>query len=98
MARSLAAIEGVDDLSMSTNATQLARHAPALRAAGVGRINVSLDSLDRACMQRITGRDSHAQIMEGIMAAKDAGFDPIKINMVAMRGVNDGEIDTMAEF
>ena len=98
LARSLAAIDGIDDLSMSTNATQLARHAGALRAAGVGRINVSLDSLDRACMHRITGRDSHGQIMDGIMAAKDAGFDPIKINMVAMRGVNDGEIEAMAEF
>ena len=98
LSRRLAALPGIDDLSMSTNATQLARHAPALRAAGVARINVSLDSLDRACMERITGRDSHVQIMEGIMAGKAAGFDPIKINMVAMRGVNDGEIDAMAEF
>jgi cyclic pyranopterin phosphate synthase len=98
LARRLAAIDGVKDLSMSTNATQLARHAQALRAAGVGRINVSLDSLDRACMHRITGRDSHAQIMDGIMAGKDAGFDPIKINMVAMRGVNDDEIDDMVDF
>ena len=98
LASSLAAIDGIDDLSMSTNATQLAKHAPALRAAGVARINVSLDSLDRACMHRITGRDSHAQIMDGIMAGKQAGFDPIKINMVAMRGVNDGEIEAMAEF
>ncbi len=98
LSRRLAAIPGVDDLSMSTNATQLAKHARALRAAGVGRINVSLDSLDRACTERITGRDSHASILEGLMVAKAAGFGPIKINMVAMRGVNDGEIDDMVDF
>ena len=98
LAGRISAIEGIDDLSMSTNATQLRRHAGALRAAGVSRINVSLDTLDRACMQAITGRDSHAQIMDGIMAGKEAGFEPIKINMVAMRGVNEGEIDRMAEF
>lgn len=98
LAGRLAAIEGIADLSMSTNATQLRRHAAALRQAGVSRINVSLDSLDRACMQTITGRDSYGQIMDGIMAGKEAGFDPIKINMVAMRGVNDGEIERMAEF
>lgn len=98
LAGRIAAIDGIDDLSMSTNATQLRRHAGALRAAGVRRINVSLDTLDRACMQAITGRDSHASIMDGIMAGKEAGFDPIKINMVAMRGVNEGEIDRMAEF
>ncbi|MCS0583972.1 GTP 3',8-cyclase MoaA [Massilia pinisoli] len=98
LAGRIAAIDGVTDLSLSTNATQLRRHAAALRGAGVSRINVSLDTLDRACMQAITGRDSHTQVMDGIMAARDAGFDPIKINMVAMRGVNDGEIDRMAEF
>lgn len=98
LAGRISAIEGIDDLSMSTNATQLRRHAGALRAAGVSRINVSLDTLDRACMQAITGRDSYTQIMDGIMAGKEAGFEPIKINMVAMRGVNEGEIDRMAEF
>ena len=98
LAGRIAALPGIDDLSLSTNATQLRRHAVALRRAGVSRINVSLDTLDRACMQSITGRDSHAQILDGIMAGKDAGFDPIKINMVAMRGINDGEIERMAEF
>jgi cyclic pyranopterin phosphate synthase len=98
LAARIAAIPGVDDLSLSTNATTLRRHAQALRQAGVARINVSLDSLDRKCMESITGRDSHGRILDGIMAGKEAGFDPIKINMVAMRGVNDGEIDRMAEF
>lgn len=94
----LAALPGLDDLSLSTNATRLARHAPALRAAGIDRINVSLDSLNRACMTAITGRDSLPAILGGLAAAQEAGFDPIKINMVAMKGVNDHEIEPMAAF
>jgi cyclic pyranopterin phosphate synthase len=98
LAARLAALPGLRDLSLSTNATQLARHAPALRAAGVTRINVSLDSLDRACMETITGSDSLPKILDGLRAAKAAGFDPIKINMVAMRGVNEHQIDQMVAF
>ena len=98
LAASLAALPGVEDLSLSTNATRLARHAAALRAAGVRRLNVSLDALDRQAMCSITGRDSLPSILEGLAAARDAGFDPIKINMVAMRGVNDSQIDAMVEF
>jgi cyclic pyranopterin phosphate synthase len=98
LAGRLSALPGLRDLSLSTNATQLARHAVALKAAGVGRINVSLDSLDRACMESITGRDSLAPILEGLRAGKAAGFAPIKINMVAMRGVNEEQIDDMVEF
>jgi len=94
----IAALPGIRDLSLSTNATRLERHAAALKAAGVSRINVSLDSLDRACMEKITGHDSLPKILDGIMAGKAAGFDPIKINMVAMRGVNESEIEDMAAF
>lgn len=98
LATRIARLPGIGDLSLSTNATRLSRHAEELKAAGVSRINVSLDSLDRGCMEKITGRDSLAMILDGIMAGKAAGFDPIKINMVAMRGVNDGEIDGMVEY
>lgn len=98
LAARIAGTPGIRDLSLSTNATRLARHAGELKAAGISRINVSLDSLDRACMERITGRDSHAQIMAGLAAGKAAGFAPIKINMVAMQGVNDDEIDDMVAF
>lgn len=91
----LSMLPGLQDLSLSTNATQLGRHAVALRAAGVSRINVSLDSLDRACMQSITGRDSLQPILDGLMAGKAAGFEPIKINMVAMRGINEDQIEAM---
>ena len=98
LAGRIARLPGIRDLSLSTNATRLDRHAEALKTAGVSRINVSLDSLDRGCMEKITGRDSLDQILDGIMAGKAAGFDPIKINMVAMRGINDGEIDSMVGF
>lgn len=98
LAARLSALPGIRDLSLSTNATQLSKHAPALKAAGVSRINVSLDSLDKSCIEQITGRDSFESIMDGIMAGKAAGFNPIKINMVAIKGTNDHEIERMAAF
>ena len=98
LAGRIAALPGIRDLSLSTNATRLDRYAPALKAAGVSRINVSLDSLDREQMKSITGHDSLPKIMAGLMAGKAAGFAPIKINMVAMRGVNDAAIDDMVAF
>ncbi|WP_028450175.1 GTP 3',8-cyclase MoaA [Chitinibacter tainanensis] len=89
---------GLRDLSLSTNATQLAKYAQPLKAAGVNRINVSLDTLDRQCMQDITGRDALAQVMAGLAAARAAELSPIKLNMVAMKGVNEAEIEAMADF
>ena len=98
LAASLAALPGLQDLSLSTNATQLARHAESLHAAGVNRVNVSLDSLRRECVNSITGQDSLPQVMAGLQAAKAAGLSPIKINMVAMKGVNEADIETMVGF
>lgn len=98
LAARIAGLPGIRDLSLSTNATRLHRYAAELKAAGVSRINVSLDSLDRACIEKITGSDSLGKIMDGIMAGQAAGFAPIKINMVAMRGVNEDEIDDMVAF
>lgn len=98
LAGQLAALPGLQDLSLSTNATQLARHAVALKAAGVSRVNVSLDSLERACVEQVVGRDVLSQVMEGLQAAKAAGLTPIKLNMVAMKGVNEHEIETMLAF
>ncbi len=91
-------LKGIEDLSLSTNATQLENHARDLKAAGLTRINVSLDSLQRDRIERITGRDCYDRIIAGLMAGKYAGLAPIKINMVVMRGVNDDEIDDMAAF
>jgi len=96
--RDLAALPGVYDLSLSTNATQLAKHAINLKTAGLKRINVSLDSLDKHCVEKVSGRDSLDAVISGIMAAKAAGISPIKLNMVAMRGVNEHEIERMAAF
>ncbi len=98
LAARIAALPGIDDLSLSTNATQLDRHAQALKAAGVTRLNVSLDSLQQARVEQINGRDVLARVMAGLDAAQDAGFAPIKLNMVALAGVNDDEIDEMVVF
>ncbi|MDN0083111.1 GTP 3',8-cyclase MoaA [Crenobacter sp. SG2305] len=98
LAARLAALPGLDDLSLSTNATQLSKHAEALHNAGVRRLNISLDSLRRDCVHELTGSDSLPRVMDGLMAAKAAGFAPIKINMVAMKGVNDNDIETMVAF
>lgn len=98
LSRRIAALPGVNDLSISTNATQLDRHAQALKAAGVTRLNVSLDSLQQARVEKINGRDVLVRIMAGLDAAQAAGFAPIKLNMVALAGTNDDEIDEMVEF
>lgn len=98
LAGQLAAQPGISDLSLSTNATQLARQAAALHAAGVRRINVSLDSLRPERYAQIVRRDCLAQVLDGVMAAKAVGFAPIKINMVLLDGVNEDEIDAMVEF
>jgi cyclic pyranopterin phosphate synthase len=98
LAARLHAIAGIDDLSLSTNATQLARHARALRQAGVARLNVSLDSLQPERVREICGRDALPRVLAGLAAARRAGFAPIKINMVVMQGVNDAEVEALVEF
>jgi len=97
LASRLAALPGIEDLSLSTNATRLDKHAVALKAAGVTRINVSLDSLRPDRFKTITGGRLD-KVLAGLMAAKTAGFAPIKINMVALRGVNDDEFEDMVAF
>lgn len=82
---------GLDELTLTTNATHLARHADDLAAAGVRRVNISLDTLDPARFARIARRDSLAQVMEGIAAAKAAGL-AVKINTVALKGENEDEL------
>ena len=97
LARRLGTLPGLEDLSLSTNASQLARHAEALKQAGVARINVSLDSLNAERFREITGGDLN-KVVEGLMAAKAAGLDPIKINMVVMQDANREEIGDMVDF
>ncbi len=97
LAARLAALPDLEDLSLSTNATRLARHAAELKQAGVSRINVSLDSLKPEVFQRIT-KGKLEKVLAGLMAAKEVGISPVKINMVVMKGVNDDEVESMVEF
>lgn len=85
---------GLGELTLTTNGSQLVRHAVGLYEAGVRRLNVSLDTLDAQRFADITRRGRLADVLSGIAAAQDAGL-AIKINMVAMRGVNDDEIEPM---
>src|SRR4051812_11238792 len=97
--RAVPAIPGIRDIGVSTNGTLLARDAgegktmaSALREAGVRSINISLDTLDRDVYAATTGRDFFAQVMDGISAAIDAGFEQIKLNAVLMRGRNEDQL------
>ena len=91
----LASIPGIDDLSLTTNGLLLEGVARELRAAGLGRINVSLDTLDPARFAQMTRRPALARVLAGIAAAAAAGFRPIKVNTVVLRGLNDDEIEPL---
>lgn len=93
----VSALPGIEDLSLSTNATQLAKMASELKRAGVSRLNVSLDSLRPQRVEKINGRDVLTQVLAGLDAASEAGFAPIKLNMVAMRE-NADEIDDIVAY
>jgi len=97
MVRRIGALPMLEDLSLSTNASRLAEHAAVLKEAGVGRINVSLDSLNPAVFHNITQGDLN-EVIKGLMVAKKVGLNPIKINMVVMKGLNDHEIGGMVDF
>jgi len=97
LAQRLTALPGLDDLSLSTNAVLLDKYANNLYSAGVTRINVSLDTLNPEKFKKITGSKLQP-VIDGLMAANRAGFSPIKINMVAMKGINDDEFEDMVEF
>ena len=88
---------GLDELTLTTNGTQLAKHAEGLAKAGVRRINVSLDTLDAARFTAATRWGDIAKVLEGIYAAKAAGLH-VKINAVALKGVNEDEFDRMLEW
>jgi cyclic pyranopterin phosphate synthase len=99
LVRMLAAVPGVSDIALSTNAVLLTEQAGALRDAGVNRLNVSLDSLVPERVDAIARRPGSAeQIFRGLEAAEAAGFAPIKINCVVMRGRNDDEVEAFARI
>jgi cyclic pyranopterin phosphate synthase len=92
----VAAIPGIDDLSMTTNGTLLARQAAALAEAGLQRVNISLDTLRPDRFEQITRRGRLRDVWSGIEAAEAAGLTPIKLNMVVVRGLNDDEVSDFA--
>jgi cyclic pyranopterin phosphate synthase len=97
LAARLAALPGLDDLSLSSNGTRLDALAEPLYQAGVRRLNASLDSLRPEVFAQVTGGRLD-QVLRGLAAAHRAGFQPIRINTVVMAGVNDGEIEQLLEF
>jgi len=96
LVRMIASTPGIDDLSMTTNGTLLARHAAALAEAGLHRVNVSLDTLRADRFRQITRRGNLEDVWAGLDAAHAAGLTPIKLNMVVVRGLNDDEIADFA--
>ena len=89
--------DGLEELTLTTNATRLAELAEDLREAGVRRINVSLDTLDREAFAKLARRDSLPQVLEGIAAARAAGLK-VKLNTVALKGINQAEIPALVEW
>jgi cyclic pyranopterin phosphate synthase len=94
----LVAIPGIKDVGLTTNGILLAPVARTLRDAGLKRINISLDTMDPARFLQLTRRTGLEQVIEGILAAKAAGFDPVKVNAIAMRGVTEEDVVPLAEF
>ncbi|MDQ5837375.1 MAG: GTP 3',8-cyclase MoaA [Acidobacteriota bacterium] len=94
----LARVPGLKDLALTTNGFNLSERAAGLKAAGLTRVTVSLDSLRRAAFQEITGVDMLARVLEGIRAAQRVGLTPVKVNAVVVRGHNDTEVADMAAF
>jgi cyclic pyranopterin phosphate synthase len=94
----LAALDGIVDLALTTNATRLAPMARPLRAAGLRRVTVSLDTLRPERMRQLARHDRFAEVEAGIAAAQDAGFESIKLNTVVMRGVNDDELADLVRY
>jgi cyclic pyranopterin phosphate synthase len=94
--RLLAGIDAIDDISMTTNAILLAQYATKLKEAGLHRVNISLDTLKPDRFQQITRCGNLENTLEGIEAARTAGLNPVKINMVVMSGINDDELPGFA--
>jgi len=91
-------IPGIKDLALTTNGFLFPLKARALKDAGLQRISFSMDSLDRENFRKITGRDGLKEVLDGIQLARKLGLTPIKVNAVIIRGLNDHEIESLAQF
>jgi cyclic pyranopterin phosphate synthase len=98
IAERMCALPGVEDVALSTNAVRLAQLAAPLYAAGIRRMNVSIDSLRPEVFHKLTSSNSLHKVLDGIAAAREAGFSPIKLNAVMMRGINDSEAGDLVEY
>lgn len=98
LVEALAARPSIEDLALTTNGVLLASHASALRTAGLHRVTVSLDTLNRERFQALTRMDDLHRVLEGIEAAAGAGFDGLKLDTVVIRGVNDDELVPLLEY
>lgn len=98
LVRQLVGVPGIQDVAITTNGILLAEHAKRLRKAGLHRLNISLDTLDEARFQKLTRRPGLHRVLEGIHEARAAGFDRIRLNSIAMRGVTEPEIIPLVEF
>ena len=98
LVRLLAANPRIRDLAITTNGVLLAEQAPALRAAGLHRVTVSLDTLRADRFRALTRRDTHARVLEGIAAVRRAGWSGLKLDTVVMKGVNDDELADLVEY
>ena len=94
----LAQIPNVEDLAMTSNGFLFRRKGAALRAAGLQRISFSMDSLEQANFKKITGRDGLAEVLASISLAQELGLNPVKVNAVVIRGINDHEVEDLADF
>src|SRR5207302_1334516 len=92
----LCAVPGIRDVGLTTNGILLADQARTLYEAGLRRINISLDTLDPAVFRRLTRRDGLERVIEGIHAAREAGFAPVKVNAVSIRGITEHEVVPLA--
>ncbi len=98
IARAVAGTRGIRRLAMTTNGYRLAERARDYAAAGIGALNVSIDSLDTERFARITGHDRLEEVLEGVDAARTAGITAVKLNTVLMRGINDDELGAFMDF
>jgi cyclic pyranopterin phosphate synthase len=94
----LAAIAGIDDLALTTNGILLEEQAAALKAAGLRRVNISLDALSETTFRKISRRDGLDRVLAGIAAAQQVGFEKIRLNAVAIRGITEAEVVPLARF